>query len=176
MSANPLSAEAASTKIAALFDTKSAASSAAERVCYEAHLKRGQVRLVHPYEAHFGRKLEPDNDGTVRTAIRAHLMMGALGTVIGLAVVGILHRQGIEAVIQNPRPAAGAAIFLGLVFGMLLAGLVTARPDHQLVITPVREAVQLGRWALLVHPTTPQQCNEALRALRNTTAEVLRTA
>ncbi|WP_454753276.1 riboflavin biosynthesis protein RibA [Cupriavidus necator] len=177
MSANPLSAEAASTKIAALFDTKSAASSAAERVCYEAHLKRGQVRLVHPYEAHVGRKLEPENDSIiVRTAIRSHLMMGALGTVIGLAIVGILHRQGIEAVIQNPGSAAGAAIFLGLVFGMLLAGLVTARPDHQLVITPVREAVQHGRWALLVHPTTPQQCNEALRALRKASAEVLRTA
>lgn len=176
MTASPLSAEAASTKIAALFDTKSAASNAAERVCYEAHLRRGQVRLVHPYEAHFGRKLEPENDGIVRTAIRSHLMMGALGVVIGLAIVGILHRQGIEAVTQSPGPAAGAAIFLGLVFGMLLAGLATARPDHQLVITPVREAVQHGRWALLVHPTTSEQCNETLRALRNTTAEVLRTA
>ncbi|NOV22643.1 riboflavin biosynthesis protein RibA [Cupriavidus necator] len=176
MTANPLNAEAASTKIAALFDTKLAASSAAERVCYEAHLKRGQVRLVHPYEAHFGRKLEPENDGIVQTALRSHLMMAALGAVIGLAVVGILHRQEIEAVMQSPGLAAGAAIFLGVMFGMLLAGLITARPDHQLVITPVREAVQHGRWAVLVHPTTPQQCNEALRALRNTTAEVLRTA
>ncbi|PMY00993.1 riboflavin biosynthesis protein RibA, partial [Pseudomonas sp. GW460-13] len=84
--------------------------------------------------------------------------------------------QEVEAVMDSPGLAAGAAIFLGLVFGMLLAGLMTARPDHQLVITPVREAVQHGRWALLVHPTTPQQCHEALRALRNTTAEVLRTA
>ncbi|WP_354684366.1 riboflavin biosynthesis protein RibA [Cupriavidus necator] len=176
MTVNPLSAEAASTKIAALFDTKSAASNAAERVCYEAHLKRGQVRLVHPYEAHFGRKLEPENDGIVKTAVRSHLMMGALGAVIGLAVVGILHRQEVEAVMQNPGAAMGAAIFLGVVFGMLLAGLVTARPDHQLVIAPVREAVQHGRWALVVHATTPQQCNEAMRALRNTTGEVLRTA
>ena len=176
MTGNSLNAEEASTKIAALFDTKLAASSAAERVCFEAHLKRGQVRLVHPYEAHFGRKLEPENDGIVQTAVRSHLIMAALGTVIGLAIVGILHRQEVEAVMQSPGLAAGAAIFLGLVFGMLLAGLITARPDHQLVIAPVREAVQHGRWAVLVHPTTPQQCNEALRALRNTTAEVLRTA
>lgn len=176
MTGNPLNAEQASTKIAALFDTKSAASNAAERVCYEAHLRHGQVRLVHPYEAHFGRKLEPENDGIVRTAVRSHLMLGVLGAVIGLAVVGILHRQEVEAVVDSPGLAAGAAMFLGAVFGMLLAGLMTARPDHQLVITPVREAVQHGRWALLVHPTTPQQCNDALRALRNTSAEVVRTA
>ncbi|NSX15492.1 MULTISPECIES: riboflavin biosynthesis protein RibA [Cupriavidus] len=176
MTDNPLNAEAASTRIAALFDTKLAASNAAERVCYEAHLKRGQVRLVHPYEAHFGRKLEPENDGIVHTAVRSHLIMAALGAVVGLAVVGILHRQEVDAVMQSPGLAAGAALFLGVMFGMLLAGLMTARPDHQLVITPVREAVQHGRWAVLVHPTTPQQCNEALRALRNTTAEVLRTA
>ena len=176
MTGNPLNAEQASTKIAALFDTRSAASDAAELVCHEAHLRHRQVRLVHPYEAHFGRKLEPENDAIARTAVRSHLMMGALGVVIGLAIVGILHRQEVEAVMDSPGLAAGAAIFLGLVFGMLLAGLMTARPDHQLVITPVREAVQHGRWALLVHPTTPQQCHEALRALRNTTAEVLRTA
>ncbi|MGX6568025.1 riboflavin biosynthesis protein RibA [Cupriavidus necator] len=176
MTGNPLNAEQASTKIAALFDTRSAAKDAAERVCHEAHLRRGQVRLVHPYEAHFGRKLEPENDAIARTAVRSHLMMGTLGAVVGLAIVGILHRQGVEAVMDSPGFAIGAALFLGMVFGMLLAGLVTARPDHQLVITPVREAVQHGRWALLVHPTTPQQCNEAMRALRNTTAEVLRTA
>lgn len=176
MTRNALIGEEASTKIAALFDTKSAANSAAERVCYEAHLKRGQVRLVHPYEAHFGRKLEPDNDGIVRTAVRSHLMMGALGAVIGLAVIGILHRQEVEAVIQNPGAAAGAAIFIGIVLGMLLAGLVTARPDHQLVITPVREAVQHGRWALLVHPASSQQCDDAMRALRNASSEVMRTA
>ena len=62
MTGNPLNAEQASTKIAALFDTRSAASDAAERVCHEAHLRHRQVRLVHPYEAHFGRKLEPEND------------------------------------------------------------------------------------------------------------------
>jgi hypothetical protein len=33
MTGNPLNAEQASTKLAALFETKSAASSAAERVC-----------------------------------------------------------------------------------------------------------------------------------------------
>ncbi|NUO86938.1 MAG: riboflavin biosynthesis protein RibA [Cupriavidus sp.] len=176
MTANPLNAEAAATKIAALFDTKLAASSAAERVCYEAHLKRGQVRLVHPYEAHFGRKSEPQNGGMVHTAVRSHLIMAALGAIVGLAVVGILHRQEVDAVMQSPALAAGAAIFLGVMSGMLLAGLITARPAHQLVITPVREAVQHGRWAVLVDPTTPQQCNEALRALRNTTSEVLRTA
>ncbi|MEM5427838.1 riboflavin biosynthesis protein RibA [Cupriavidus oxalaticus] len=176
MTRNPLIGDEASTGIAALFDTKSAANNAAERVCYEAHLKRGQVRLVHPYEAQFGRKLEPDNDAIVRTVVRSHLMMGALGAVIGLAVVGILHRQEIDAVVQNAGPAAGAAIFIGIVLGMLLAGLVTARADRQLVITPVREAVQHGRWALLVHPSSSRQCDDAMRALRNTTTEVMRTA
>jgi len=175
MAGNVITSEQASTKLAALFDSEAAASNAAERVCYEAHLKRGQVRMIRPHERHFGRKLEPEEHGIVRTAVRSHLMLGGLGIILGLAVAGILYRQGIEAVVQNPGPAAGAAIFLGAIFGMLLAGLVTARPDHQAVITPVREAVDHGRWALVVHPASPQQCDEAVRALRNSSGEVLRT-
>lgn len=175
MTGNAISGEAASTKIAALYDNESEATQAVDLVCHSAGLSAGQVKLVHPHEAHFGRKLEPEGAGIVRTAVRSHLVFGGCGVMLGLLVVAVLYLQQVEWVTQSPGPATGAAVFLGAVFGMLAGGLVTARPDHQAVITPVREAVGAGRWAVLIHPASPQQCDDAMRTLRATHGEVLRT-
>ncbi|GAA5786271.1 hypothetical protein GCM10007860_15310 [Chitiniphilus shinanonensis] len=170
-----ISAERARTKIAALFDSEAAATGAAERVRRDAGVDRGQVRLVRPGEAHFGRKLEPEERGIVLTAIRAHLTLGLVGAVVGLIVYGVLYIAGIPAVVSSPVVAAALAASFGLVFGLLAGGLATARPDHQAVVAPVREAVHAGRWAVVVHPASPQQCDDALKVLHGASGEVVRT-
>jgi len=175
MTGNLISGEAANTRIAALYDTEADATQAVDLVCNTAGLSAGQVKLVHPHEAHFGRKLEPDEDGIARTAIRSHLTLGACGLILGLLVTGVLYLQNVAWVTQNPWPSALAGAFIGAMLGMMGGGLITARPDHQAVIAPVREAVLHGRWAVLVNPESPQQCDDAMRTLRGTHAEVMRS-
>ena len=62
-------------------------------------------------------------------------------------------------------------------FTSMLVNLIRDhRPDHLAVIAPVREAVRHGRWAVLVNPESPQQCDDAMRTLRGTHAELMRSA
>jgi len=176
MTGNMISAEAASTRIAALYDTEADATQAVDLVCSSAGLGADQVRLIHPHEAHLGHKLEPDDAGIAGTAIRSHLTLGACGLILGLLVMAVLYLQGVEWVARNPWPAAAAGAFIGAMLGMMGGGLITARPDHLAVIAPVREAVRHGRWAVLVNPESPQQCDDAMRTLRGTHAELMRSA
>ncbi|UXY14910.1 riboflavin biosynthesis protein RibA [Chitiniphilus purpureus] len=167
--------ETARTKIAALFDSESAAARAIAQVRDVAGIAGGQVRLVQPGDTEFGRKLEPESGGIVRTAIRAHLLLGAVGIVVSLLIYAVLFIADVPAVASNPGVAAAVMAFFGLVFGLLAGGLATARPDHQAVIAPVREALSAGRWAVVVHPASPRQCDEALRVLHGMSRDVVRT-
>ncbi len=54
MTGNLISAEAASTRIAALYDTEADATQAVDLVCSTARLSAGQVKLVHPHVARIG--------------------------------------------------------------------------------------------------------------------------
>ena len=119
MTGNMVSGEAAHTRIAALYDSEADATQAVDLVCSSAGLGADQVKLVHPHEAHFGRKphfgrkLEPDEDGIARTAWRSHLTLGACGLILGLLVVAVLYLQQVAWVVQNPWPSAGAGVFIG---------------------------------------------------------------
>ncbi|WP_420992434.1 riboflavin biosynthesis protein RibA [Cupriavidus sp. 30B13] len=167
--------ERARTKIAALFDDQASACHAVDKVRADAHLNAGQVRLVEPHEPHFGRKLEPEEHGIERTAIRAHLAAGVIGLAVGLLVYAALRIANVAAVADSPGLAMLAAAVFGLLLGLMAGGLLAMRPDHQAVITPVREAVQAGRWAVIVHPASPLQCDDAMRALGETTRDLVRS-
>ena len=66
-------------------------------------------------------------------------------------------------------------VLFGTMFGLMVGGLLTIRPDHEAVIAPVREGVKSGRWAVVVHPASRQQFDDALRVLRHTDAPVATT-
>ncbi|KAF0812232.1 hypothetical protein IGB42_03222 [Andreprevotia sp. IGB-42] len=172
-----ISGEEARTKIAAVFDNEASATAAAEQVRQATQAEGAQVQLITPTDQHYGRKLEPESNGIVRTAIRAHATLGAVGLVMGLLLFGLLYAADLPAIVSSPLAAGMMIGVLGMVFGLLGGGLATMRPDHAAVITPVRDAVQHGQWAVVVHPTSSQQCDAAMRVLGNIThGKVMRTA
>lgn len=63
----------------------------------------------------------------------------------------------------------------GTMFGLMVGGFLTIRPDHEAVIGPVREAMKEGRWAVVVHPTSREQFDASLRVLQHTRAPVATT-
>lgn len=167
--------EQATTKIAAIFETETEAASAAATLHASAGLHTTQLRLIKPYEKEYSKKLEPESRGIVRTAVRAHLILGAAGAVVGAALWALLYAIGLPAIVSSPQASAGAILFFSIIGGMLLGGLVTARPDHQIVIQRVGEATQAGRWSLVAHPRNPRQCDAVMAALKGSGSEIVRS-
>src|SRR3546814_15520454 len=84
------------------------------------------------------------------TALREHRILGLAGAVSGIAAWCLMYAMDLPAIVSSPQASAGAIIFFAAIGGMLLGGLVTARPDHQIVIQRVQEATQAGCWSLVV--------------------------
>ena len=101
--------------------------------------------------------------------------MGFLGLVAGVVLWGLLYIVGVPAVVSSPYYSGGAIIAFATVAGLLLGGLVTARPDHQRVIQAVDSATKAGRWSLVVHPRDPQQCEQAERVFKAANVETVRS-
>lgn len=167
--------ERATTKIAAVFDTRDAASATAEALVHQAKLASTQWMLVAPDEKGFARKLEPETKGIARTGIRAHLILGAIGLLVGVILWIVLYLLPITYIVASPLASAAVIISFATILGMMLGGLVTARPDHQIVILKVRKAAEQGKWSLVLHPRSPEQCETLMQALADAGADVVRT-
>lgn len=167
--------ERSTTKIVAVFDSEENAFSTIERLKERVRLMGNQLALVHPHEKEYDKKIEPETRGIARTAVRAHLILGGVGFIVGVLVWAALYGLGWPTIHSSPGMAAIAIIFFTTIGGLLLGGLVTARPDHDLVIQRVRTAVENGKWSLVVHPRNPRQCTEAEVLLNEASDDVWRS-
>jgi hypothetical protein len=169
------------TKVAGLFMNRSGAEDAAREVKRTAGLDDAQVKLVGPPDGDapsspvFSRKLEPEQAGIWRTLVRAHMVFGAVGVVAGVLLYLGLIVAGNAAITSTPGMSLAIFIFFGGLFGLLVGGLLTARPDHIIVITSVRRAIRKGRWAVVIHPVTQAQIDRALNELRGRSYRVVRS-
>lgn len=102
-------------------------------------------------------------------------MLGALGLVAGLVLWGVLYMLALPAIISSPFYSGGTIVAFSTVAGLLLGGLVTARPDHQIVIQAVESATQAGRWSLVMHPRDEEQCKSAEAVLAAAQVERVRS-
>lgn len=110
-----------------------------------------RVALVAPDDPAAGRKFEPEQRGIWRTLVRSHVILGVAGLAAGLLAAAWLV-QSWSAAAHSPWFTAMFAGTLGAFFGMLLAGLLTLRPDRSVVIRNMRDQMQKGKWAVVVHP------------------------
>lgn len=167
--------ESATSKIAAIFDTESAAAAAAATLHAETGIQAAQLRLIKPHDNAYSKRLEPESRGIARTAVRAHLSLGLTGGLVGLIAWGLAYMSGLGIITSSPQSSAIAFVFFGAIAGMLLGGLITARPDHQVVIQRVREATQQGQWSLVVHPRSAKQREASMEVLTRLGPEIVHT-
>lgn len=167
--------EMATTKIAAVFNSEAQALNIAHALQLATGLQTTQIRLVEPYENDYDKKLEPEPQGIARTALRSHLILGIVGLVVGGLLWYAMYANEWPTIRSAPRMSAVAILFFTTMGGMMLGGLVTARPDHQIVIERVRDATQAGNWALVIHPRDPDQCNAALEFFSASDIDISRT-
>lgn len=173
MSTLSLSGERSSTLVAATFaDQVSAADAATE---LHADLPQVEVDLVRPNDADFARKMEPEPIGIWRTAVRSHLVLGPAGLVVGALAAATLLALGWPAALSSPMLTTLFLATLGLFGGLMLAGLLTLRPDRSRVTLSIRRRSRAGRWAVVAHPRSPAQSEWVVDRLRKAGGRVIRS-
>jgi hypothetical protein len=167
--------ERSSRKLAAAFDDEERAHAAVRELVAEGGLVSEQVRVVRPQDPGADRKLEPETRGIARTAVRSHLRLGIVGLLAGVVLAAVLIGLGVDMAESSPVLATAFLGFLGAVGGLLLAGLITARPDHQKLIVETKDAARHGAWSVVVHATDTQQYERARELLKRHTDELSET-
>ena len=163
------------SKVAAIYTLQRNAILATGRVKYLAGVDDRRIQIVRPHDADWGRKVEPESVGIARTAIRAHVTCAAIGLVLAWGGWAALWLAEVPLVLSTPGASLSAVSLLGTMFGLMVGGALTLRPDHDLVIAGVSEAARSGRWSVVVHPTSRREYTRSIDALTDTGAPVLRT-
>ena len=176
MSRNRLSkGEISPHKVAAIFGDAEHARSAAERARTALGLAADQVSVLTPDTLRPGRRLEPESHGIWAVLLKAHVALGVAGFLLGLLLFWALWRSGLPAVVSNPLPAAGAIVFFATMGGLMLGGLATLRPDHDVYIMKVLDACRDGRSAAVVHARTADEMDAARAVLEAADGDVVAT-
>src|ERR1017187_5462779 len=169
------------TKVAGIYSTAQGAEDARARVLRGGNWADSQVVLLTPADARtsrrgiMARKMEPESRGIGRTILRAHLFTAVVGLAVGAAAWCLLLYMGNQLIGSSPGLSFVALAFFGTVFGLMLGGLISLRPDHARLITVVRSALRSGQWAAMVHPFDEKQAEEAVELLRAGSQQVERT-
>lgn len=163
-STSGVSGESFDHKVAAIVASRSEADAVAKEVIDETSLEEKQVIVVVPNDSHEGRKLEPEDKGIARTAIRAHIRLCIAGMVAGFALFWLLFALDAGLVTNNSLVAALLLVFFGGVFGLLAGGAVTLRPDHAPYLISAQSALNKGQYVVTVHADSHQQLEEARSA------------
>lgn len=167
------------TKVAAVFPTRDTAENAARYLHGLAGMSDTQVKLVGPVDGYreeaLSRKLEPEQNGIWHTLLRAHAISGAIGAMLGgLVFLGLVLAEE-AAVLSSPVMSLVSMLFFGTLFGLLVGGVITLRPDHSRVIAAVRNAVKHGYWAVVTHPVNSKQVAVVVDELGRRSLHVVRT-
>ena len=118
MTANVLSGEQSNTKIVAVFKTKSAAEECAQKI-QEKGLDPNQFDIVAPNEEDYSDKLEPEDQGVKRTAIKSHVLFGVLGLIFGAVLWGVLYYLDIPIIKSEPISSIIAFLFVAASGGLM---------------------------------------------------------
>lgn len=134
-----------------------------------------QVRLVGPGDEERGRAIEPEGGGIARLLARSHLTFGLVGLLGGIAAAVIGMALDLPIFAGEAPYVFLLAGFFGAIGGLLLAGLVSLRPDHDALAMAAQEAVRHGAWTVVVHAADTQEQREAKHILQIREGEPIAT-
>lgn len=156
-------------QVGAVFDDERAARRAAAAVRAEENLAPDQVAIFKPQDVQSPEMLNPRSRsrGIAHTLVRAHVVLGILGALGGLVVGLALLAAGVGPFASNAVFATALTTALGLVAGLLLGGLVSLRPDQDVLRLRLEKAMAEGdRWAVVVHARDHGEGSRVGQALR----------
>lgn len=159
-------------KVSAVFRDADRAKQAATALEQQVGLSDGQIELVRPNDPEVERKVEPESGHIFRTILRSHALLGLAGLVAGLILAAVLVGMGLDFAQSRPGWVFILAGTFGAVVGLLLAGLVSARPDHEPAIVETEEASEHGQWSVVVHARDEDEKRRADEVLESHATKV----
>lgn len=166
-------------QVAAVFEDEERARGAAETLQSEENLRPEQVRIYRPEEAGAPGKLNPrrQNHGIAGTLVKSHLTLGVAGALAAFLLAMLLLWSGFQAFVASPAIATAAVTFLGLIAGLLLGGLVSLRPDQDVLRFRLEEAMASEHgWAVVVRARTHGEETRAAQRLQERDGKVISAA
>ncbi|MFO7550431.1 MAG: hypothetical protein R6W80_03425 [Haliea sp.] len=154
-----------SHKVSAEFATRESADDMVAQLAADSGLRQSRVELVVPGDQHLGSKVEPESRGIARTALKSHFVLGLAFLALGLATAWLLVTFGPPLTRSSPVMVFIVLGFFPTLFGLMLAGAITLRPDHDPLIASTRKAAQAGRWTVVVHCADEEQQQRARELL-----------
>ena len=170
-----LTGEAVDHKIAAVFESSTEAENTALALRTETTLAAEQVIVISPDDPDSGRALEPESQGIWRTLVRSHVGLGVAGAVMGFVLFLVLYSADVAFITLNLVVSGIVLTVFGAVGGLLLAGMITLRPDHMPYLMQAQSALRRGKYVLAVHASSADQLEEAKKILRNRGVGSIRT-
>lgn len=153
-------------KVSAAYNSQKLAEQAVKSLVEQGQIPREQIRVVKPNDPHIARKLEPEVSGVRRTFVKSHLVLGTAGFIIGIIVAALLTTMGPAVTRSSPTFTYIAIIFLFTLIPLLVAGLISFRPDHDPLIIETREAAGHGQWTVVIHCTDTDQQERASQLIK----------
>jgi len=145
-----------SHKISTEFESESTVNSAVDSLI-RADIPQSQVEIVRPDDPNIAIKVEPEVKGVARSLAKTHAMFGFVGLLAGLVLAALLVEVGPPLTQSSPVMTFIAACFVCTALGLLLAGAIALRPDHDPFIEKTRKANKAGRWTVIVHCESREQ-------------------
>lgn len=174
MSINAISGEQTSTTFIVVCESEADTTHLAA-LLEQQGLDTNQYDVISPNEKKYSRKLEPETTGVAKTAIKAHAVFGGIGFVIGLGIWGILRLSHIELIESSPWLVLIPLLFFSTIAGLMVGGLITLRPDHQLAIQTVKNARKKGQWSMVIHSRNSHQSDFLMQELTKANIHFVRT-
>jgi hypothetical protein len=172
--AAPLFGERSLTLVAATFGDRGSAVRATQALRRLSARKLG-IFLIGPDDPQLGRKMEPESRGIWHTLLRSHAWLGPMGAVAGMVAAAWVHGAGWPAALASPLAMLALGAVYGLFAGLVVAGLLTLRPDRARVIDRVRAASEDGYWSVVSHPVSAQDVRQASDTLARGGGRVVRS-
>lgn len=170
-----LLAEHSSSKVAALFENAAQAGEVARVLRSQLALEESQVQIITPGDPAPGRKMEPESQGILATIIKAHLRLGLAGLFVGVVAWVALRFVQTPFVMSWGVLSFVVLAGFGMTFGLFAGGLISLRPDHDPLLFKMREGLDAGRTAVVVHPFDSEQKSQAGDMLARFGGEVVGT-
>ena len=158
-------------KVGGVFESEAAAKNAVKSLVSEGAINLQNIDLVEPRDRSLENKVEPEDKGIALTLTRSHLILGAAGLLAGLLVSTLLVTEGPQTARANPVFAFIPLTLLGVFLGLLLAALISLRPNHNRLINRSRKAEKAGRWSVVVHTANTEEKQRAKNVMKKRSAK-----
>lgn len=162
-------------KVAVIFNSEAEAHAARDELVSKANFSGAAINIITPNDGNLSEKIEPESEGIARTIIKSHGILGVVGLLAGLIAASILVAAGPIFTQDSPFATYFTLGFVGLLIGMMLAGAITLRPDHDPLINETIQASQNHQWTVIVQTHDRQATNQVKELLQNKAESIRET-